>query len=76
MQYKSTINKGVCIMSTWLEDLYKTAKPEVARDWEIVGNQDRDTLRKMVKALTMFEILNTPEENERLAAAKRILKRS
>jgi hypothetical protein len=62
-------------MSTWLEDLYKTAKPEVARDWEIVGNQDRVTLRKMVKALTMFNLLNTPDENERLAAAKRILKR-
>jgi hypothetical protein len=62
-------------MSTWLEDLYKTAKPEVARDWEIVGNQDRATLRKMVKALTMFNLLNTPDENERLAAAKRILKR-
>ena len=63
-------------MSTWLEDLYKTAKPEVARDWEIVGNQDRHALRNMVKALTMFEVLNTPEENERLAAAKRILKRN
>ena len=62
-------------MSTWLEDLYKTAKPEVARDWEIVGNQDMVSLRNMVKALSMFEILNTPEENERLASAKRILKR-
>ena len=62
-------------MSTWLEDLRKTATPEVARDWEIVGNQDMVSLRNMVKALSMFEILNTPEENERLASAKRILKR-
>ena len=62
-------------MSTWLEDLRKTAKPEVARDWEIVGNQDMASLRNMVMALSMFEILNTPEENERLASAKRILKR-
>ena len=60
-------------MSTWLDDIRKT-NPALAKDWEIVGNQDRKILRKMVKALTMFEVLNTTEENQRLASAKRILK--
>ena len=32
-------------------------------------------LKNMVKALSIMELLNTPEENQRLAAAKAELKR-
>lgn len=59
-------------MSTWLEDLKKT-NPKLAADYKIVGNQDKNSLRGMIKALSLFSALNTPDENARLAAAKRIL---
>jgi len=38
--------------------------------WKIVGNQPKWALRNMVKALEMLPALNTPEDNERLQAAK------
>ena len=60
-------------MSTWLKDIEKK-NPALAKDWAIVGNQDRTSLRNMVRALSLLPILNTPEENERLAAAKRVLR--
>lgn len=41
---------------------------------KIVGNQPKWALKNMVRALSMFRSLNTPEENERLEAAKIILK--
>ena len=41
---------------------------------EIVGDKARWELRKMKKALEIMEILNTPEENERLKAIKVLLK--
>lgn len=42
---------------------------------KIVGNQPRWALQNMVKALQMFGgFLNTPEENLRLQAAKRVLR--
>jgi len=40
----------------------------------IVGNQPRYAIRNMVKALSMLPRLNTVEENERLAAAKILLR--
>jgi len=40
---------------------------------KIVGNQPRWALKNMVKALNMHSWLNTPEENERLQAAKIVL---
>lgn len=43
-----------------------------ARD--IVGNRARWELRAIVRALSRLEILNTPEENQRLKAARLILK--
>ena len=40
---------------------------------KIVGNQPRWAIKNMVKALSMLSLLNTPEENERLAAGKLVL---
>ena len=41
---------------------------------QLVGNQPTWALRNMVKALNMLPALNTAEDNERLEAAKFILK--
>jgi hypothetical protein len=41
---------------------------------KIVGNQPRWAIKNMVKALSMHSWHNTPEENERLAAGKLVLK--
>lgn len=61
-------------MSTWLDDL-KKSNPTLAADYAIVGNQSRDDLKAMVKALTSFGgFFNTEEDKKRLAAAKRILR--
>jgi len=38
------------------------------------GGSNRVVLRNMVRALEMCSLLNTPEENARLAAAKRLLR--
>ena len=40
---------------------------------KITGNQPTWALKNMVKALSMHSWINTPEENERLAAAQLIL---
>ena len=62
-------------MSTYLSDL-KKKNPELAADYAICGNQDTQSLRNMVKALSLpiSQFMNTVEDNKRLAAAKRILK--
>ncbi|HSG62641.1 MAG TPA: hypothetical protein VLA24_14530 [Pseudomonadales bacterium] len=60
-------------MSTWKDDM-KRSNPSLAADYAIVGNQDTTSLRNMVRALQMLPFLNTPEDEARLAAAKRILK--
>jgi hypothetical protein len=41
---------------------------------KIVGNQPEWALRNMVKALKMMPILNTAQDEERLAAALVVLK--
>lgn len=46
----------------------KKMTPEEAK--RICGNQPRWALVNMVTALSMMSIMNTDEENERLAAAK------
>jgi len=46
---------------------YKHAK-------KITGNQPSWALKNMIKALSLHAWLNTPKENERLQAAKLILK--
>ena len=40
----------------------------------IVGNQASTPLKNMVRALKMFPWLNTPEDEERLEAAKVVLR--
>lgn len=60
-------------MSTYFQDLKKN-NPALAADYAIVGNQSQHDLRCMVKALNMLPFFNTPEDEKRLAAAKRILK--
>lgn len=60
-------------MGTFLNEMKKT-NPQLAKDYAIVGNQSKDCLKHMVKALSLFPVLNTEADNERLAAAKRILK--
>ena len=42
----------------------------VEEAWKIVGNQPTWALRNMIKALSMMSALNTPQEDERLEAAK------
>jgi hypothetical protein len=41
---------------------------------ELIGNQDTVSLRNMVKALNMMTWKNTPEDWQRLEAAKVVLK--
>jgi hypothetical protein len=41
---------------------------------ELVGNQDTTSLRNMIKALNMMTWKNTPEDWQRLEAAKVVLK--
>lgn len=60
-------------MSTYLDDL-KKKNPKLAADYALVGDQDSVCLRNMIKALSFLGALNTPEEDARLAAAKRILR--
>ena len=46
----------------------------VIQAWKIVGNQPRWAIKNMVKALSMFTAIHTPEEKRRLEAAKICLK--
>lgn len=41
---------------------------------KIIGNQPKWAIKNMVKALSMHPWLNTPEENQRMQAAKIVLK--
>jgi ATP-dependent Lon protease len=47
---------------------------DIRKAKELVGNQDTTCLRNMVKALNMLPWRNTPEDEERLTAAKLILR--
>jgi hypothetical protein len=40
----------------------------------VVGNQPDWALRNMVRALSSLPLLNTPEDNQRLEAAKLVLR--
>jgi len=46
----------------------------VTQAWKIVGNQPRGAIKNMVRALSMFSAINTPEEQRRLRAARICLK--
>lgn len=61
-------------MSTWISDLRRD-NPALAADYAIVGNQPDWALRNMVRALNMMDWMNTDDDRERLAAARRILAR-
>jgi hypothetical protein len=61
-------------MSTYLGEL-RTRDPERAADLAMLGNQPTVCLRNMVKALRMCPWLNTPADEDRLAAAQRELRR-
>ena len=61
-------------MSTWLQDLSRS-DPALADAYRVVGNQSRTCLRNMVRALSIMNLLNTAEDNRRLAAAQYILAR-
>jgi hypothetical protein len=52
----------------------KEAKMTLEKAKRIVGNQATWALRNMVRALKMLPRLNTPEDEERLEAAKVVLK--
>lgn len=60
-------------MSTFLQDLQRS-NPAKFADIQIAGNQDRVALRNMIRALSMMRSLNTPQEEQRLAAAQRLLR--
>lgn len=62
-------------MSIWLDDL-KRDNPAKAADIAIAGGSNSVPLRNMIKALELpiSQFLNTPEDEARLAAAKRIVR--
>lgn len=60
-------------MSTYYEDL-KKSNPKKYADMVLAGGNSGVALRNMIKALSMMPMLNTPEQNLRLAAAKRLLR--
>ena len=64
-------NQGVKIMGTYLQDL-KRDNPAKYADRIKAGGSPGIPLRNMIRALESMSALNTPEENERLAAAKRL----
>ena len=59
-------------MSTWFQDLQQT-DPKLADAYRVVGNQPRQALLNMVRALQSLSALNTPEEDRRLEAAQYII---
>ena len=48
------------------------SNPAKYADRVLVGNDTGTILNNMIRALSIMEILNTPEENARLLAAKRL----
>ena len=42
--------------------------------WKIIGNSNKDSIRNMIKALTIHSWWNTPEEKLRIEAGKICLK--
>jgi hypothetical protein len=57
---------------TYHEEL-KLKNPAKYSDMILVGNNSGVMLRNMVKALSILPWFNTEEENNRLAAAKRLI---
>jgi hypothetical protein len=61
------------MMGTYYQDLKKN-NPKKYADLCIAGNSDKFALKMMVKALSILPMLNTPEDELRLSAAKRLLR--
>lgn len=59
-------------MSIWPDELPRDLKDA----YSITGAQSRESLNKMVRALTLAPWLNTYEDRQRLEAAKIILRRT
>jgi hypothetical protein len=59
-------------MSTYM-DILAVYNPAKYKDIRITGNNTGGALRNMVKALSLLPALNTAEENDRLAAARRLI---
>jgi hypothetical protein len=49
-------------------------KQKIAKAWSTVGNQPRWAIKHMVRALSILNYLNTPEDQRRLEAGKICLK--
>lgn len=60
-------------MGTYYQDLAKN-NPAKFADLKIAGNSDKTALKNMVRALQILPGLNTPADDARLAAAKRLLR--
>lgn len=61
-------------MGTYYQDLQRD-NPKKYADMVLAGGcSNRAVLRNMVRALEMCSALNTPADNARLAAAKRLLR--
>lgn len=60
-------------MGTWVDDL-KAKNPALAADYAIAGFQSIANLKRMVRALSVLNYLNTKADEARLAAAKRIIR--
>ena len=60
-------------MSTYYEDLKKN-NPAKYADLRIAGNSDKVALKNMIRALSILPGLNTLDDDNRLKAAKRLLR--
>ncbi len=58
---------------TYYQELKKN-QPAKYADMVLAGGNTGVALRNMVKALQIMQVFNTQEENNRLAAAKRLLR--
>lgn len=58
-------------MSTYMQE-YKRTSPAKYRDMVIAGGSYGVPMRNMIRALESMSLLNTPVENDRLKAAKRL----
>ena len=59
-------------MATRPQDM-EQKDPNLVAAYKVIGNQNRDQLQAMVKALSLHTWLNTAEDKRQLAAAQYIL---
>lgn len=68
------VRKSVSQPEALGDKILKEEKMNLKKVKRIVGNQGTWALKNMVRALKMLPWLNTPEDKERLDAAKVVLK--